>query len=67
MDDRVLCQVGREVLAPALGGFTQWVLGRALGQGVERLYFLSRDGWYGYQLSKVLCRAWNLPLDCRYL
>ena len=30
MGDRVLCQVGREVLAPALGGFTQWVLGLSL-------------------------------------
>ena len=29
------------VLAPALGGFTQWLLAWAKGRGIKRLYFLA--------------------------
>lgn len=55
------------VLAPAVGAFSQWVLGRALKDGVRRLYFLSRDGWHFYHMAQRLCRAWGLPVECRYL
>ena len=55
------------ILARALGDFTQWALGRALAAGVRRLYFLSRDGWYPFQLGEALCRGWDLPIECRYL
>ena len=58
--------VGR-VLAPALGAFVRWVLGRALEEGVSRLYFVARDGWFPWRLAQGLCRAWELPLECRYL
>lgn len=54
-------------LAPAVGAFSQWVLGRALKDGVRRLYFLSRDGWHFYHMAQRLCRAWSLPVECRYL
>ena len=54
-------------LAPAVGAFSQWVLGRALQDGVRRLYFLSRDGWHFYHMAQRLCRAWGLPVECRYL
>lgn len=54
-------------LAPAVGAFSQWVLGRALKDGVRRLYFLSRDGWHFYHMAQRLCRAWGLPVECRYL
>ena len=54
-------------LAPAVGAFSQWVLGRALKDGVRRLYFLSRDGWHFYHMAQRLCRAWGFPVECRYL
>lgn len=54
-------------LAPAVGAFSQWVLGRALKDGVRRLYFLSRDGWHFYHMAQRLCRAWGLLVECRYL
>ena len=56
------------ILAPALGGLYPVGAGAGAGTGVERLYFLSRDGWYPYRLAKVtLPRPGTLPLDCRYL
>lgn len=62
-----LLKTAGEILAPALGAFVQWVLGQALAEGVSRLYFLARDGWFPYQMGRCLCQAWGLPLDCRYL
>jgi hypothetical protein len=54
-------------LFPALGAFTQWTLGRALEEGISRLYFLARDGWFPCRLAQRLTAAWDLPVECRYL
>ena len=55
------------VWAPALGAFTEWVLQKALGAGVRRLYFLARDGYFPFQAARILCERRHLPLECRYL
>lgn len=55
------------VLAPVICLYTAWVLGRALKDGVSRLYFLARDGYAMYGIASVLCRELELPLECRYL
>ncbi len=54
-------------LFPALAAFTQWPLGRALEEGIPRLYFLARDGWFPCRLAQRLAAAWDLPVECRYL
>ncbi|HIS68884.1 MAG TPA: hypothetical protein IAA58_05905 [Candidatus Gallacutalibacter stercoravium] len=54
-------------LAPALAGFVQWLLDRAVRSGKKRLYFLARDGYFFYQAALILCKSHGLPLDCRYL
>ena len=55
------------VLAPALGGFTQWLLAWAKGRGIKRLYFLARDGYCFLRAARSLSAALGLGLDCRYL
>lgn len=55
------------VLAPALGGFTQWLLAWAKGRGIKRLYFLARDGYCFLRAARSLSDAMGLGLDCRYL
>ena len=64
-------------LAPALAGFVQWLLDRAVRSGKKRLYFLARDGYFFYQAALILCKAhgcrWTAgtsaalatPCDCR--
>ena len=42
------------VLAPALGGFTQWLLAWAKGRGIKRLYFLARDGYCFLRAARAL-------------
>ena len=36
---------GREVLGPAVCGFTLWLLDRVRSDRTEKVFFLGRDGW----------------------
>lgn len=55
------------VLAPALHAYVYWVLSQAVKAGVERLYFLARDGYLMYQSARRICAKLNLPVKCIYL
>ena len=59
--------VGSYVLAPALGGFVQWLLREAIQSGKRRLYFLARDGYFPYRAALIFCEMQHLPIECRYL
>lgn len=63
----IMEQTTSHILTPAVYCFTGWVLRRAQRQGIRRLYFLARDGYQFYQCADLLCEAWKLPLECRYL
>jgi len=54
------------LLGPLLFVFAIWVLARAQKDGIQRLYFLSRDG---YALSRAAARLADRfgNIDCRYL
>ena len=55
------------VLAPALHGYVYWVLSQAVAAGIERLYFLARDGYLMYEAARKICEKLNLPVKCIYL
>ncbi len=55
------------VLAPALDSFVLWVLKKAQQDGIKRLYFLARDGYFMYRCARIYCAAMKLPVECRYL
>ena len=55
------------VLAPVLADFVLWLLRHALADGIRRLYFLARDGYFMYHASRFLCEKFELPIECRYL
>lgn len=54
------------IAAPMLTAFTAWVLKNAQQDGVERLYFLSRDGQLFFEIAQILSRGMPAP-ECRYL
>ena len=54
------------IAAPILTAFTAWVLKSAYQDGIERLYFLSRDAQLLYKIAKILSRKIPAP-ECRYL
>lgn len=54
------------IAAPMLTAFTAWILKNAYQDGIERLYFLSRDAQLLYKIAKILSRKIPAP-ECRYL
>ena len=58
---------GREVIAPILVDYVEWVLEKAQAQGLHRLYFLARDGHILQKLATLLCRQSGFRFQCRYL
>lgn len=63
IEDIVACYV----LAPALGGFVEWLIQEAVQSGKRRLYFLARDGYFPYLAAQIFCQKHCLPIECRYL
>lgn len=53
--------LGSGMLGPMLAGFVRWTLDQARQDGVETLWFLSRDGWLFYQAAQLLAK----PGDAR--
>ena len=58
--------IRERILSIVMNGFVLWVLKSAQKQGVKRLYFLARDGYFMYQCSKIYCEKFQLPIECRY-
>jgi hypothetical protein len=59
--------VAAGVAAPALVGFTIWLLAEARRRGLRRLRFLSRDGQVLYELTRRLAGAADSSLDLEYV
>lgn len=55
------------VLGPAINSFIIWVLQESRKNGIQRLYFLARDGYLMYQCARIYCEKQKLPIECRYL
>jgi predicted HAD superfamily hydrolase len=64
---KTIWDTSSSVIAPALFGFVYWCLTEAQKQGIQRLYFVARDGQILQQIAKVICENWGLDIDCRYL
>ena len=55
------------VYAPVMTEYVSWVLKRAKADGINRLYFLARDGWLMYELAKKLMPKLGIDIDLRYI
>ncbi len=55
------------VLAPTLAGFVRWLLVQAKKEGIQRLYFLARDGYFPCRAAQIFCERYHIPMECRYL
>ncbi len=54
------------VVAPLLTSFVAWVLHNANQQGLQRLYFVSRDGQILHKIACELAQHFPVP-ECHYL
>jgi predicted HAD superfamily hydrolase len=64
---RVIWATGANVAGPILTGYVAWLLSDACTRGIERLYFLSRDGQILLRIAEIVRQKLDLPIECRYL
>ncbi|MBD2254577.1 HAD family hydrolase [Nostoc parmelioides] len=65
--NRVIWDTAANVIAPVLFGFVHWCLSQAQSKGIQRLYFVARDGQILLKIAQIICESWNYTIDCRYL
>ena len=68
-DPRVdaLTTVAASVAAPLVTAFVYWVLTQAKRQGIDRLYFLAREGQVMYRVARIFKAKWQLPIQLHYM
>ncbi len=59
-------ELARYVLAPVLVLYTRWIIGESQKRGIDRLYFLARDGWLMYHIALRICASEKLDMACSY-
>jgi len=65
--ERTIWNTGTQVVGPLLFGFVFWVLREAQSRGLQRLYFIARDGQILQRLARIIAPAAGIEIDCRYL
>lgn len=63
---RIIWDTAANVIAPVFFGFVHWVLEEAKSQGIQRLYFMARDGQILWKIAQIICRKWGYDIDCQY-
>ncbi|WP_315786683.1 hypothetical protein [Fischerella sp. JS2] len=64
---KVIWETTASAIAPMLFGFVYWCLVEAQKKGIQRLYFVARDGQILHKIAQVICQNWGFAIDCRYL
>ena len=59
--------IAADTALPFLIGFGLWVLSQARRHGVDRLYFVARDGEILREVTQALAAARGDAVECRYL
>lgn len=60
-----LARVSCNVIAPILVSYVSWVLENATKRGIQRLYFVSRDGQIFYKIASTIRN--NCDPECKYI
>lgn len=65
--DNVIRSLASGVIGPLVFLFTWSVLWHARAKGIQRLYFMARDGQILYEAAQCLIKNWQLDIEPRYL
>ena len=57
----------KEFVGPILFDYVWWILYQAQQRGIQRLYFLARDGYLLREIAQQFCARFGLKIECRYL
>jgi hypothetical protein len=60
-NETVAASLGSAVAGPILAAYAQWVLEQARDQGLQELFFLSRDAQVIYEICRILAASFSEP------
>ena len=60
-------QVGSGYSAEILLPYVLWVLRKSIEKGIQKLYFIARDGYILKKMSDILICRYNFPIETSYL
>lgn len=63
---KTIWDTATNVIAPIIFGFVHWVLVQAKQKGIQRLYFMARDGQILFKVAQTIISQWGYEIDCRY-
>ena len=66
-EGHTLKEIAADVVAPFLTSYVAWVLLDARKRGVEKLFFISRDGQIFYRIAKALLPYIDSAPECHYI
>lgn len=66
-DVLVMEKFSREVVGPVMYEYTFWILSECEKRGLKKVYFLARDGYLLCEIAKVICKKFDLKIECKYL
>ena len=58
---------GKRVVGPVMLPFTEWIIEEAKKRGINRIYFLARDGYLLFEIARRICEYRKNGIECRYL
>lgn len=61
-----IAQISSSVIGPVLYGFVFWILTEAKKKGIQKLYFISRDGQILLKIANEINKALNTGIECSY-
>ena len=59
--------IAGSLIAPIITFYAMWLLREARNRGLQRLYFVARDGYLVKKVTDALIQALGLRLESRYL
>lgn len=60
-------QLGASLAGPILFPYIYWLLDQAQKRGIERLYFIARDGYILKLIADLIIKENNLPIKTKYI
>ena len=64
---QTIWDTGANVGGPTFFFFVWWVFEGAKKKGIERLYFVARDGQILLKIAELIKERWQYDIECRYL
>lgn len=65
--DKIVRKLAQRFSGPVVFCYVWWVLWESKQRGLDRLYFLARDGYTLHRIAELICERFNLGIECRYL